>query len=122
MRYTIHILHIDVGKYEEAPMDMKKERMIMLKAVTDENRLHIIELLKQGERCACVLLESLHFSQPTLSHHMKVLCEAGLVKGRKEGKWVYYSLDVSKDHELSAMIDDLFQVTEKGDDSCDCCR
>ena len=45
-------------------MDMKKERMIMLKAVTDENRLHIIELLKQGERCACVLLESLISPSP----------------------------------------------------------
>lgn len=102
-------------------MEMKKERMMMLKAITDENRLHILELLQHGERCACVLLEGLHFSQPTLSHHMKVLCEAGLVNSRKEGKWVYYSLNRQKGKELAAMIQDLFQVTESGDDHDACC-
>lgn len=79
------------------------------KALADENRLHILELLQGGERCACVLLENLHLSQPTLSHHMKILCDAGLVTGRKEGKWVYYTLNRNTARELEGRIRDLFQ-------------
>lgn len=79
------------------------------KALADENRLHILELLQGGERCACVLLENLHLSQPTLSHHMKILCDAGLVTGRKEGKWVYYTLNRNTARELEERIRDLFR-------------
>ncbi|NLV87488.1 MAG: winged helix-turn-helix transcriptional regulator [Clostridiales bacterium] len=64
----------------------------VFKAFCDENRLQILELLQTGEKCACVLLESLKISQPTLSHHMKILCESGIVTGRKEGKWTHYSI------------------------------
>lgn len=64
----------------------------IFKAFCDENRLKILELLQTGEKCACVLLESLKISQPTLSHHMKILCESGIVTGRKEGKWTHYSI------------------------------
>lgn len=81
----------------------------LFKALADENRLHILELLQGGERCACVLLENLHLSQPTLSHHMKILCDAGLVTGRKEGKWVYYTLNRETARELEALIRDLFR-------------
>jgi ArsR family transcriptional regulator len=113
--------YIDVGKYEEVPKPMPQEQIIMLKAITDESRLRIIKLLEQGEQCACVLLENLHFSQPTLSHHMKVLCEAGLVNSRKEGRWVYYSLNQANGRELARFIQDLFQVTNTGDDHHACC-
>ena len=65
----------------------------MLKALGDETRAAIFQLLKGGELCACKLLEGLEISQPTLSHHMKVLCESGLVIARKEWKWTHYSLD-----------------------------
>ena len=113
--------YIDVGKYEEVPKPMSKEQIIMLKAITDESRLRIIKLLEQGEQCACVLLENLHFSQPTLSQHMKVLCEAGLVNSRKEGRWVYYSLNQANGRELARFIEELFQVTNTGDDHHACC-
>ena len=63
-----------------------------IKALADENRLAILLALQQGEKCACVLLEELSISQPTLSHHMKLLCDSGLVAARKEGKWMHYSL------------------------------
>ena len=66
----------------------EKEVIRVLKALGDEKRLRILSLLRQGERCACVLLEDLNLSQPTLSHHMKILCDANLVTGRREGKWV----------------------------------
>ena len=71
----------------------ERETVIIAKALADENRLRILELLQGGEKCACILLEDLNVTQPTLSHHMKILCDAGIVTGRKEGKWVYYSLD-----------------------------
>ena len=63
-----------------------------IKALTDENRLAIMLALQHGEKCGCVLLEELNITQPTLSHHMKILWDSGLVTGRKEGKWMYYSI------------------------------
>ncbi len=67
----------------------------VFKAFSDENRLHILSLLLPGERCAGKLLDDLHIGQSTLSHHMKILCDAGIVNGRKEGKWVHYSINQS---------------------------
>ena len=72
-------------------MDERKTALIF-KAFCDENRIRILKLLRTGEKCACKLLEELNISQPTLSHHMKILCDAGIVVGRKEGKWMHYSI------------------------------
>lgn len=65
----------------------------VFKALGDVNRLQIVHLLSTEEKCACELLESFNFTQPTLSHHMKVLMECGLVKSRRTGNWNYYKLD-----------------------------
>ena len=65
---------------------------VIFKAFCDENRIRILKLLKSGEKCACKLLEELNVTQPTLSHHMKILCDSGIVVGRKEGKWMHYSI------------------------------
>ena len=62
------------------------------KALADENRIRILHQLREGELCACELLERLEISQPTLSHHMKILCDAQLVTARKEGKWMHYTI------------------------------
>ena len=72
-------------------VDSKKMAAIF-KAFADENRIQILELLRDGERCACRLLEEMKITQPTLSHHMKILCDSGIVVGRKEGKWMHYSI------------------------------
>ena len=72
---------------------MKKEYLRVFRAFTDESRVRVLELLCEGEQCACVLLESLQISQPTLSHHMKILCQSGIVKSRRVGPWHYYSID-----------------------------
>ncbi len=64
-----------------------------LKALADPNRLRIVDILSCGERCACEILENFDISQPTLSHHMKILTETGLVQTRRDGVWTYYSLD-----------------------------
>lgn len=72
-------------------MDNKKIAL-MFKAFCDENRVQILESLKDGEKCACRLLDEMQITQPTLSHHMKILCDSGVVVGRKEGKWMHYSI------------------------------
>ena len=72
-------------------MDEKRTAMIF-KAFCDENRIRIVKLLRTGEKCACKLLEEINVTQPTLSHHMKILCDSGIVVGRKEGKWMHYSI------------------------------
>jgi ArsR family transcriptional regulator len=63
------------------------------RALGDPNRLQIVQMLSGGEMCACRLLEHFQITQPTLSHHMKILCECGLVDTRREGKWSHYSLN-----------------------------
>ena len=73
-------------------MSDNKKMAAMFKAFADENRIQILELLRDGERCACMLLEEMKITQPTLSHHMKILCDSGIVVGRKEGKWMHYSI------------------------------
>ena len=63
------------------------------KALSDPNRLQIVQMLTRGDKCGCDLLEKLQIGQPTLSHHMKILGECGLISARKEAKWSYYSLN-----------------------------
>jgi len=65
----------------------------LFKALGDANRLLILDMLCKGERCACKILEKFKITQPTLSHHMKILCDCGIVNKRKEGKWMYYSIN-----------------------------
>lgn len=76
-----------------------------IKALADENRLAILMSLRQREKCACYLLEELNISQSTLSHHMKLLCDSGLVDYRKEGKWMHYSLSEEGVNAFREMID-----------------
>ncbi|MEY8492515.1 metalloregulator ArsR/SmtB family transcription factor [Lachnospiraceae bacterium 29-91] len=75
-------------------IDEKKVATIF-KAFCDENRIRILQQLLTGEKCACVLLDNLQITQPTLSHHMKILCDADIVISRKEGKWTHYSISKS---------------------------
>lgn len=75
------------------------------RALADENRIQILTLLKERELCAGDLLKSLSIVQSTLSHHMKILVESGIVKCRKQGKWSYYSIDSGRFRELRKFID-----------------
>ena len=76
----------------------------VFKALDDEKRLQILDMIRGGEKCACVLLEDMQISQSTLSHHMKILCESGIVHGRKDGKWVYYSIDKEGSKRLARLL------------------
>ncbi len=72
----------------------------VFKALSDARRLKIINLLSKGEMCGCRILEEFDFTQPTLSHHMKILVECGLVDARKEGTWSYYKLNLTNANRL----------------------
>ncbi len=64
----------------------------VFKAFCDEKRLRILDLLRDGEKCACVLNDEMGMPQSTLSYHMKILCDSGVVEGRQAGKWTHYSI------------------------------
>ena len=94
----------------------------VFKAFCDENRLQILGLLRSGEKCACKLLDELHIGQSTLSHPMRILCESGIVRGRKEGKWIHYSIDPAGTERAKQLLNQ--QVTASpscADDAC-CCK
>lgn len=106
-------------------MTLRNDQLVKVaKALSDENRLQILDMLKSGEKCACVLLDAMKITQPTLSHHMKILCDAGLVRGRKEGRWVHYSIDGDTADEAVQTLRDKLDVnpaeTGEGKDCC-CC-
>jgi ArsR family transcriptional regulator, arsenate/arsenite/antimonite-responsive transcriptional repressor len=65
-------------------------------ALSDETRLSILERLRRGERCVCELTDALDAAQSRLSFHLRVLKEAGLVTDRREGRWMYYTLNPEK--------------------------
>lgn len=69
------------------------EYALLMKALSDETRLRILNMLTEGELCACRILEEFKITQPTLSHHMKTLKARGLVRSRKEGAWTKYTLN-----------------------------
>jgi ArsR family transcriptional regulator len=71
-------------------MEVSIDYAMVFKALADETRLKIVEILSCGELCACDILESFQITQPTLSYHMKILTDSGIVISRKEGSWVRY--------------------------------
>ena len=83
----------------------------------------ILEMLQNGEKCACVLLVKLRISQPTLSHHMKILVDSGIVSARKDGKWTYYSISATGSENAARLLKEITAVTvAKADsDSRRCC-
>lgn len=84
----------------------------VLKVMADSKRLQIIDMLSCGELCACHLLTYFQISQPTLSHHMKLLQQAGLVQSRKEGKWVHYRLEMGRWQEIEVALGQIARPKE----------
>ena len=79
-----------------------KKRSNVFKALADENRLRILNLLKTREMCVCEVMVALDLTQPTASHHLRILENVELVKDRKEGKWTFYRI---ADHRLIENMD-----------------
>lgn len=92
----------------------------VLKAISDPKRLRIVDMLSCGELCACVIQEEFNITQPTLSHDMRVLLDAGIVSARKEWKNTYYSLNVEYLEQFTDTLSKMFHPTP--DCICHKCR
>ncbi len=92
---------------------------LIFKALADDIRLEIISMLNKNDLCACKILESFEITQPTLSYHMKALCESGLVSSRKEGVRIWYSLNKEK---LSTVANLITRLSAGGKvaENCEC--
>lgn len=83
--------------------------VIFFKALADETRLKIVNMLSNGEMCACKILEEFNITQPTLSYHMKVLTESGLVNGVRDGAWMRYSLNQENCQAIKEFLEESFR-------------
>ncbi|MCO8193640.1 MULTISPECIES: helix-turn-helix transcriptional regulator [Anaerofustis] len=91
----------------------------IFKALCDEKRLKIIDLLKNGEKCACVLIDKMDIGQSSLSYHMKILCESGIVQSRQDGKWTHYKLSkLGSEHAIKR----LREITMENENTTNCCK
>ena len=77
----------------------------IFKAFCDERRLEILAQLQQGEKYAGQLIGDMQIGQSTLSHHMKILCESGVVEARKDGTWTYYSISQKGSEQVKEIVD-----------------
>jgi ArsR family transcriptional regulator len=91
----------------------------VFKAMCDPRRLEILEQLRSGEKCACVLLDKMNIGQSGLSYHMKVLCDSGIVESRQEGKWTHYRLSDSGRESAIELLRRL--ATPDVQQNSDCC-
>ncbi|HOA15321.1 MAG TPA: metalloregulator ArsR/SmtB family transcription factor [Bacillota bacterium] len=89
------------------------EYAFVMKALADETRLRILYTLMDGEQCACRILERFDISQPTLSHHMKMLEGSGLVRSRRDGLWKRYRLEPSRMGELLKFLSEISESPDK---------
>lgn len=99
-----------------------EERAKVFKALCDARRQQILQLLHSGEKCACVLIEELDMPQSSLSYHMKILCESGIVVGREEGKWTHYRISREGSERAVALLKEITAVDD-GEQNCkSCCK
>lgn len=92
------------------------DKVKIFKALADTKRMMVVDMLSCGELCACEILEKFNITQPTLSHHMKILENCGLVTSRKEGKWTYYTLKEDMVSEFSDFV--VWLTSDKEDCIC----
>lgn len=100
-------------------MGSHQENAKVFKALCDPKRLAILEQLRSGEKCACVLQGPLDLTQSGLSYHMKILCDSGLVVSRQEGKWTHYRLSPSGQE---AAVKLLLALTTPDGEQKSCCK
>ena len=86
---------------------------VLFHALSDHTRLELIDRLKDGEQCVCELTDALHTGQSRLSFHLKVLKEAELIHDRREGRWIYYSLNRGAIEDLEDFVRALKEATKR---------
>ena len=84
-----------------------KDTLRILKALADETRLEIIQMLCREEMCACKILKNFDITQPTLSYHLRILTECGLLDSKREGAWIHYTLNQAAFAAVSSFFSDL---------------
>ena len=92
---------------------MTKDESILkkfFKLLGDESKFKIVSELKNGEKCVCVIYKELGLEQTLVSHHLSALKKAGLINGRKAGKWVYYSINKEAFKEIENLYDNSFRI------------
>ena len=92
--------------------DVYAMRARVFKALCDERRQRILELLRDGEKCACVLMEAMDMPQSSLSYHMKILCDSGIVQSREEGRWTHYRISPRGSESAIALLREMTTVRE----------
>ena len=104
-------------------MGTHQENAKVFKALCDPKRLAILEQLRSGEKCACVLQEPMDLTQSGLSYHMKILCDSGLVVSRQEGNWLHYRLsEDGRNNAVKMLLAITTPDTEQGDRGLLCDR
>lgn len=98
-----------------------KSATAVFHALSDETRLEILDRLQDGERCVCELTEVLKAAQSRLSFHLRVLKEAGLIRDRAEGRWMYYALNEQALEEAEEMIRTLKKAAKGSRSNTRCC-
>ena|SRR5215467_4853660 len=91
---------------------LSKKTVSLFHALSDETRLGLIDQLKNGERCVCELTDAMKAGQSRLSFHLKVLKDAGLILDRREGRWMYYSINPDAIEELEEIVNTLKHVAK----------
>jgi ArsR family transcriptional regulator len=94
--------------------------MSSLQAIAEPTRARIVALLSHGEHCVCDVGDTLALSPALVSHHLRALRESGLLRERRSGRWVYYSLDLDAIERLRAAVTDLLTPTDEAAAACLC--
>jgi ArsR family transcriptional regulator, arsenate/arsenite/antimonite-responsive transcriptional repressor len=102
------------------PIDISRSARLF-HALSDETRLSIIQRLRLGERCVCDLTDALDAAQSRLSFHLKVLKDSGLVTDRRDGRWMYYTLNPETLGEIAELVDALASAPSPAERKNGCC-
>lgn len=98
-----------------------KKAVELFHALSDETRLALLDRLKDGEQCVCELTDAMKAAQSRLSFHLKVLKDAGLVEDRREGRWMYYSLNAQAIEELEELVGSFKKAARAAVSAGRCC-
>lgn len=94
-------------------MSQESDYVVLFKALADETRLKMVKMLAEGEQCPCHILKEFNISQPTLSYHTKILCEAGIIEGKRQGAIMECSVNVEKIKELLELFEGIHQTLQE---------
>lgn len=99
---------------------LNKNNSKVFKAICDEKRLQILDLLRNGSNCACELLEGVAICQSSLSYHMKILVDSGIVESHQDGKWTYYNISEKGSSNAISILKEITTInsTSKKENRC----